>query len=179
MSQEQLKTALLTAIEGIKADAGAAKVVFRANTEWVDTVRCKAVVRDFPEMTIDEPPELGGSDAGPNPVEIVLVALGACQEIMYAAYASVMGIQLTSVKCNLRGYLDMRGLFALDPDVPAGYQKIVYETVIESSASAEELSKLAHMVETHCPVLDTVQRPVEVSGKVIANGQPLAVEAAA
>jgi len=28
------------------------------------------------ELTVDEPPEAGGEDAGPTPVELVLAALG-------------------------------------------------------------------------------------------------------
>ena len=87
-------------------------------------------------------------------------------------------VPLESVKCNLRGYLDLRGLFAMDPNVPSGYQKIVYETVLESPADTETLKKLIEMVETHCPVLDTVQRPVEVSGSVMVNGRAITVEAA-
>ncbi len=179
MSQETLKIALMKAIEGINANPGSAKVVFRADTALEDNLRCSASIRDFQKLTIDEPPELGGLDAGPNPVELVLAALGSCQEIMYAAYASVMGIPLRSVKVNLRGYLDLRGLFGMDGNTPPGYQKIAYETLIDSPASAEDLRKLVHTVETHCPVLDTLQRAIEVSGKVTANGQPLEVEAAA
>ncbi len=179
MTQETLKSALMKAIEGINNNPGSAKVVFRADTALEDNLRCQATIRNFPKMTIDEPPELGGFDAGPNPVELVLAALGSCQEIMYAAYASVMGIPLKSVKVNLRGYLDLRGLFGLDPNTPPGYQKIAYETLLDSPASAEDLRKLVHTVETHCPVLDTLQRAIEVSGKVTANGHPLEVEAVA
>ena len=176
---EHVKNALMKAIEGITANPGNAKVVFRADTELVHNVQCSASIRNFPKMIIDEPPELGGADAGPNPVELVLVALGTCQEIMYAAYASVMGIPLKSVKVNLRGYLDLHGLFGMDPNTPAGYQKVTYETVIDSPASAEDLRKLVQTVESHCPVLDTLVRAIEVSGKVTANGQSLDVSAAA
>lgn len=178
MSQEHVKTVLLKAIEGIKSNPGAAKVLFRAETELVENVRCAARVRNFPTITVDEPPDLAGSDQAPNPVELVLVALGTCQEVMYSAYASVMGIPLESVKCNLKGQLDLRGLFALDPEIPAGYQKITYETVLESSADEETIRNLIHMVETHCPVLDTIQRPVEVAGTVMVNGRSLQIEAA-
>lgn len=179
MSQEHIKNTLLAAIGNIQQNPAGAKVVFRASTHLDEGMHCLGKVREFPAMSIDEPADLGGTDRGPNPVEVVLVALGTCQEIVYRAYAAVMGIQLESVKCNLRGYLDLRGLFAMQDDIRAGYQKIVFETEVVSSASREELHKLAQMVEKHCPVLNTLQEPVEVTGTVTINGQPLALEATA
>jgi OsmC-like protein len=52
---------------------------------------------------------LGGTDAGPNPVELVLAALATCQEITYRAYATALGIPLESVSVRLEGLLDLIG----------------------------------------------------------------------
>jgi len=171
MSQETVKAALMQTIAGIQGNAGAAKVVFRAETRLEEDVRCSAKVRDFAPIIVDEPPDLGGTDTAANPVELLLVALGTCQEIMYGAYASVMGIQLDSVKVNLRGYLDLRGLFGMDAASPPGYQKIVFETLLDSPADRDALKKLVDTVESHCPVLDTLVRAIEVKGEVTINGQ--------
>jgi uncharacterized OsmC-like protein len=178
MSQETLKAALGNTIEGLKSNPGASKVVFRADTRLEENVRCSAIVRDFPPMVIDEPPELGGANAGMNPVELILVALGTCQEIMYSAYASVMDIPVDSVNVDVKGYLDLQGLFGM-ADVPAGYTDIRYETSIESTASPEQISLLAQTVESHCPVLDTLVRPITVSGTVTHNGAQITVAQAA
>lgn len=157
----------------VSSNPSAAKVVFRATTSLEDDVRCSAKVRDFPVMTIDEPPELGGGDEGMNPVELVLVALGTCQEIMFAAYASFMGIKLDECKVDVKGYLDLRGLLSVDPSVPPGYQKIVYETKITSSSSDSALLQLIEVVESHCPVMDILTRAQTVMGKAIVNGKEL------
>lgn len=134
-----LKTALLATIENLKANPSASNVVFRADTKWVIDTLCSATIRDFPAFPVDEPPELGGQDSAANPVELVLAALGTCQEIMYVSYASVMDIKLDSVEVNVRGYLDLRGLFGMDETVPAGYKKIAFDTSISSDASDESL----------------------------------------
>ena len=173
MSQESVKSALLGMIEAIKANPGVARVVFRADTELVEDVRCTAKVRDFAPMTIDEPKELGGKDAAMNPVELMLVALGTCQEIMYAAYASVMGVPLTQVKVSAKGHLNLKGLFAMDSAVPAGFQRITFETTIHSAADEATIKKLIETVESHCPVLDTLLRSIEVTGEVSINGGPM------
>ncbi len=174
MSQESLKQALGKTVQAIQDNPVMSRVVFEAQTALVEGVRCAGKVRDFAPIVVDEPPELGGSDKGANPVELVLVALGTCQEIMYAAMAAMMGIRLDEVKVHLKGTLDLKGLFGMDPSIPPGYQKISYETFLESPASEEELRKLVEAVETHCPVLDSLVRPIEVSGKVMLNNTLMA-----
>ena len=173
MSQETVKTALLNTINAIKENPNAAKAIFRANTELIKDVNCQIKVRNFEPLFVDEPAELGGQDSAINPVELVLGALGACQEIMYSAYASVMDIQLDSVKVDLKGRLDLRGLFGIDESVPSGFTQISYETKIESPADPEAIKQLMAVVETHCPVLDTLVRSIEVTGTASLNGKAL------
>jgi len=173
MAQEDVRAAMMKAIEGIQANPKAANIFFKANTELVEDVRCSAQVRKFSPMVIDEPPELGGKDAGPNPVELLLVALGTCQEIMYAAYASVMGVKLDSVKVALKGDIDLKGMFGLDENTPSGFTKITFETNIESDANDETLANLIETVEAHCPVMDTLLREVHISGVAKIHGREL------
>ena len=171
MSQESVKQALMATIEAIQKNPKCSNAVFRASTELIEDVRCSARIREFAPMSVDEPAALGGTDVAPNPVELVLAALGTCQEIMYSAYASVMGIQLTKVIVDVKGYLDLKGLFGMDESVPAGFKKICYETSLESPADSETLRKLVQVVESHCPVYDTLARAIEVTGSVSINGK--------
>lgn len=169
MSQESVKQALLGTINAIQETPSIANVVFRADTHWEEDVRCRVNIKDFPPMMIDEPPELGGQDSAPNPVELVLAALGTCQEIMYSAYASVMGVQLDSVSVSAKGYLDLHGLFGMKEDVPAGYQRVTFETKLNCTASDEDIQALIDTVESHCPVLDILTTAQQVTGTVIIN----------
>lgn len=174
MSQEKVKEALLATIESLKENPSASNVVFRAETKLVEDVQCSVSIRDFPAFTIDEPPELGGKDSSYNPVELVLAALGTCQEIMYSAYASVMDIKLDSVEVDVRGYLDLKGLFGMEEGVPAGFKKISFETRLTSDAGDEAMSQLIDTVENHCPVLDILCRAQDISGTASVNGKQLA-----
>ena len=173
MSQTDVKNAMMKIITGIQENPSSSKVFFRAATQWEEDVRCTAQVRDFPPMVIDEPPVLGGQDAGQNPVELVLVALGTCQEIMYSAYASVMGVEIDSVKVNVKGNLDLKGMFGLDETVPAGFTDVSFQTAIESTADDEALLKLIEAAESNCPVLDILTRKVPVDGTVSINGRDM------
>jgi uncharacterized OsmC-like protein len=173
MASDTVKQALSRMMEALKQNPTMANVVFRAQTRLEENVRCTAKVRDFDPMTIDEPPELGGANAGMNPVELLLVSLGTCQEIAYAAYASLMGIELEEVRVDLKGHLDLHGLFGLDENIPAGYRDIHFETNIKSREDPEKIKQLVDLVESHCPVLDTLTRKVQASGKAYLNSSEL------
>jgi len=166
MDQKTLKEAFQKTIGAIQKDPKNAAAAFLAKTELVDGVKCSAKVRNFPAMTVDEPPELGGTDSAMNPVELILVALGTCQEIMYGACAALMDVPLKKVTIGVEGNLDLRGLFGMDESIPAGYSSISFETIIDSDADEDTLKKLVDFVEAHCPVFDTLARSIAVSGSV-------------
>jgi uncharacterized OsmC-like protein len=162
-------------IEQVRKDLGNAPeppvVTFAASTALVDDYRTSVQIRDF-RLEVDEPPLIGGSDTGPTPVELVLAALGTCQEIVYATYARVLGIPIDSVEVTAEGRVDLRGFFGV-ADVPAGFQDVTFTVDIASPASAEDVARLVEAVNAHCPVLDILQQPVAVQGDFRLNGAAL------
>lgn len=144
-----------------RADPSAAKATFTSSSRLQSGFRSEAELRQH-QLTVDEPAALGGTDSGPNPVELILAALGTCQEITYRAYAAAMGISLDGVSVKLDGDLDLRGFFAVDPSVRAGYEGIRGTVTVESTASPEDLQRLRDAVNAHCPVLDIIANPVPV-----------------
>lgn len=161
----EIKNVLLNLIETVNKQPNAANSVFRASSHSEqDSFAVRSQIRDF-EVTMDEPVELGGADSGPNPVELLLAALGGCQEIVYRAYAAIMGLRIERIEVHAKGYLDLRGLLNL-ADVPSGFSKVTFETKIVSDEPEEKIRQLSELVEQHCPVLDTLLREIPVSGKV-------------
>jgi putative redox protein len=158
----------------LRSDPKAAAAVFSADSRQVEGVRSEARIRQF-TVTIDEPPSLGGTDAGPNPVELVLAALAACQEITYRAYATALGVPLDTVSVSLQGDLDLRGFFAVGNDVRPGFAGVRGTVTLKSSAPAAELDKLKAIVDAHCPVLDMLKNPVPV--ELALNVAPVAAAA--
>ena len=118
MSQQTVKEAVLATVETIENDTATAKVQYKAQTQWEEDVRCTARVRDFEPMVIDEPAAFGGGDSAMSPADVILVALGTCQEIMYVALASTMDIPLDEVKGDVSADLDLSGLAGMDPEIP-------------------------------------------------------------
>jgi putative redox protein len=143
------------------------KAFFSVESRQVENLRSEARIRQF-SLTVDEPPSLGGSDAGPNPVELVLAALATCQEITYRAYATALGIPLESVSVKLDGALDLRGFFAIDEKVRPGFTGVQGIVTLKSSGTKAQLAKLKQVVDAHCPVLDILRAPVPVQLDLVA-----------
>jgi uncharacterized OsmC-like protein len=161
----EIKHAISQLIETIDKKPQVATSVFRASAfSEQDNFAVRSQIRGF-TCTMDEPLELGGTDSGPNPVEMLLAALGSCQEIVYRAYAAVMGLEIDRIEVHAKGYLDLRGLLNL-ADVPAGFSQVSFTTKIISDEPEGKIRELAEMVEKHCPVMDSLMREVSVSGKV-------------
>jgi uncharacterized OsmC-like protein len=156
-----------------KADAESAKATFESQSALQEGLRS---IRQH-RLTVDEPPALGGADGGPNPVELILAALGTCQEITYRAYATALGIPLDNVSVTVEGDIDLRGFFAVDESVRAGYEAVRATVNLESSASEEQLQQLRDVVNGHCPVLDIISQPVPVELDLKITQTP--IEAAA
>jgi len=164
MSNE-LRDLIAASQAAFKADPEQAKAVFSSKSALQEGLRSEAAMREH-RVTVDEPEMLGGTDAGPNPVELVLAALGTCQEITYRAYATALGIPLDEVSVELDGELDLRGFLAVDDTVRPGYQAITGTVTLKSPASEAELQTLREAVNAHCPVLDILRNPVPVELKL-------------
>jgi uncharacterized OsmC-like protein len=146
----------------LRANPKSALATFAADSRQVAGLRSQAKIRQF-DLTVDEPESLGGTDAGPNPVELVLAGLAACQEVTYRAYAEALRIPLEGVSVRVEGDLDLRGFFAVDESVRAGFQNVRGTVRLTSSASDEDLARLKSIVDAHCPVLDILKSGVPVS----------------
>src|SRR6476620_7154877 len=143
-----LRDVILATQADLRANADHAIETFSADSRQVEGLRSETKIRQF-SLTVDEPPALGGTDAGPNPVELVLAALASCQAITYRAYATALSIPLESVSVKLDGNLDLRGFFAVKDDVRSGFGGIRGTVTLESSAPPEELTKLKAVVDAH------------------------------
>jgi len=165
LKEPALKDLIVATQADLRSNPEHGNAIFGADSRQVDGLRSETKIRQF-SLTIDEPESLGGTDTGPNPVELVLAALASCQEITYRAYATALGIPLASVSVKLEGALDLRGFFAVKDGVRAGFNDVRGTVQLKSSASPAELAKLKEVVDAHCPVLDILRAPVPVDLKL-------------
>lgn len=109
----------------------------------------------------DSPPPLGGPNEAPNPVELLLSALGACAVFVCERAAQEAGIPLASVSAAVAGDFDPRGVCgeAIDPRFQAFRVRLTLD-----GPDAAQREALLQAFKTRCPVFTTLSRaaPVEV-----------------
>lgn len=155
--------ALYHRVRNALIDGSMASVVqVRARSESQGGFRSHVKVRDF-DIVVDQPRGFEGENKGPKPSELVLAALAACQEVTWRLYGEAHGVPITDVRVELTGTQDLRGFLGADDTVAPGFQAITGTVTVVSPASAEEIERLRDIVDRHCPVLDDLRRPLDVS----------------
>lgn len=117
----------------------------------------KAIVsaRNF-QITIDEPANLGGTDAGANPVEYVLAALSGCLNVVGHLIAKEMGFTLRGLELDLEGDLDPAKFMGQGTQGRAGYASITVTIKPNTDADKATLDTWLKAVESRCPVSDNL-----------------------
>lgn len=145
-----------------------AVTTIKSKTFLKENVLVETEVRGH-KVIIDEPTDLGGTDKGMNPVELLLSALGACQSIVARTSAKKFDIDLQNFWVELEGDIDMDGMLGKS-DVRPGFQTIRYTFHIETSAPEEKIEAYKSFIEAHAPVVDTIANTVNlVSSKVVVE----------
>jgi putative redox protein len=148
-----LKTLIEDSRSAIDADPASAAAAFKATGQLVGTTEV-TVRAGGRTLTVDEPPALGGTDLGANPVEHALIALASCQAITYRFWAAQLGIELESLEVVAEGDLDLRGFFGVDDAVRPGFSAVRLKVTPAGPEPAERYRQLADAVDAHCPVHD-------------------------
>ncbi|NOY54116.1 MAG: OsmC family protein [Deltaproteobacteria bacterium] len=122
-------------------------------------VRGHIVKSDYPEPA-------GGENLAPNPIELLLSAMASCIEAAFYEFAEYEGLTIHSITVDIKGELDLRGLFMVDETVDAGFRELAYTFRIETPDPAEKVKNLAEKVVDHCPVVDSLRRPINIHGEI-------------
>ncbi len=132
------------------------KQIFSSDVTWSGEGVASVADINVKQVTIDEPENLGGTDQGPNPVELILAGLGGCINVLVSSFAKLHGVELKGSRVHVEGDLDPDG-FLEKADVRPGFQEIRYQIEIDSPSAPEKIEALIEHVERVCPVKDTLK----------------------
>lgn len=152
-------------VQTIQADPKRGETTWSATVEWKGGFRSEARVREFAPVQSDEPAGLGGTDTAANPVEQLLSAFGNCLAVGYAANASAAGVEISNLRIELEGDLDLHTFLGLADEGHAGFKGINATVHLELNAEPDQIGVLHRKVIGTSPVGHTLSRaiPVEVT----------------
>jgi putative redox protein len=114
------------------------------------------------QLSADESPETGGADAGPNPYELVMAALGACTSMTVRMYAERRNWPLEKVQVDLT----FSRLHAADCDDCSRKKGIVNriekKITLIGDLSEIQRERLLHMA-SNCPVHRVLAQTIDIS----------------
>ncbi len=122
-------------------------VLVNAKTEGI-TVTAKAGKH---EIIIDEGAHMGGKDSGANPLQTVLAALAACENVTARIVARELNFDLQDLTFKIKGQFDPRG-FMGDPSVRPYFEDVSVEAIVTTSETEDRVRELQEKVEARCPV---------------------------
>jgi uncharacterized OsmC-like protein len=163
----------------VEQDASKGKTNWRVTTTWQGQAQSRAEISGFEiggeavprrfSFNIDEPYELGGSNAFPNPQEYLLAALNACLTVGYAAQCAIRGVNLKKLEIETEGEIDLRGFLGIDANVAPGYESLSYTVRIKGDATEEQFAKIHEAVMATSPNFFNVANAVTLKPTLVVE----------
>jgi putative redox protein len=107
-------------------------------------------------LTVDEPTSVGGDDAGPNPYDLLLAALGACTSVTVRMFAARKGIPLRRTTVRLR-HDRVHAKDCAQDDHDSMLTRIQRDIVLDGPLSDEDRDRLFDIAD-RCPVHRTLSK---------------------
>ncbi|EPJ42976.1 MAG: hypothetical protein OFPII_44200 [Osedax symbiont Rs1] len=172
-------TALSEFVNEIKNDAKEGVVKYGVQLDWKSGTRSTVttlpmsigphtISRDF-SWEIDEPRQLLGCNHAPNPQEYLLSGVGACILVGFAVGASVLGIQLETLKVSMRGELNFAGFLDIDPSASVPFTELNYCIDVTGDGTDEQFEMLRQTALKQSPNAMTIMKSTPVKGELIIN----------
>ena len=140
-------------------------MTFRIDGESESPARLCARARQF-NITIDEPPSLGGEDLGANPVEYLLASYAGCLNVVAHMAAKELGIEIDKLSISVSGNLNPARLYGQSQAERAGFKAIHVTFSPVCNASKEELDTWVSTIKDRCPINDNLASPTPMTFSV-------------
>jgi putative redox protein len=135
--------------------------MMRATARRTDrTFKHTVQVRDH-QLTVDEPPQSGGEDAGPDPQEMLAVSLASCTAITMEMYAARKGWDIGHVEVDCQYTPAERGC-------PTRFEIVLR---LPEELPEEQVQRL-QVIAAKCPVHRTLDGEVMFQERVERRGAP-------
>lgn len=129
----------------------------------LETFKAKAQGKGWPtkisitdtEWTLqtDEPVEEGGSNLGPNPMQLFIASLASCQNEQAQVVAEELSISTTQIDINVEIDLDLSGFMGVSNTSNGSYKNVRLEALVSGEVTEEQIKIMGKKVDERCPIL--------------------------
>jgi uncharacterized OsmC-like protein/alpha/beta superfamily hydrolase len=117
-------------------------------------------------LMADEPKEMGGTDTGPTPYDLLLASLGACTSMTLRLYADHKKLPLESVKVTLR-HAKIHAVDCAHCESQTGkIDRIEREIEVIGPLTEDQRLRLLEIADK-CPVHRTLESEIEVVSRLV------------
>jgi uncharacterized OsmC-like protein len=114
---------------------------------WDGGVKFTADIRGH-RITVDQPPQGGGDDAGPTPLELVPAALGTCVALFVKQFLVTRGLNATGLQVQVFTAAESNphriGRFEVTVSIPGGIPEQYRDAVVRVAESCTVHHTLTH-----------------------------------
>lgn len=167
-------------VEAVKENPELGNVRFMARSQWQGGTKAEVSVtelhaggqnigregRQFTLM-VDEPPQLGGTDEAPNPVEYLAAGLCGCLTAGIATNAALFGTDLEKIEVTVEADFDIHGVLGLDKAKPNGAVQLHYTVKLKGAGPTDKLTKSKETIDRKSPVRNTLELPLTVTTGIV------------
>ena len=129
-------------LETFKADAlgkGISTKVSIIGTEWI--------------IKTDEPIDGGGTNTGPNPMQLFIASVAACQNEQAQVVAKELSLNISQIDFKVEIDLDLSGFMGEAENSNGSYKNVRLEVVVSGEVTNDEAKTLGQRVDDRCPIL--------------------------
>jgi uncharacterized OsmC-like protein len=152
----------------IKTRQGASEEILgteRVDIKHLEDMKFRVKKTDF-EFTVDEPPDRGGTNAGPNPLGYFLAGAATCLMMQYVRLATAKGIPIEQFDMTARGHFQRR--------IRGTFTEMIYDIKIQSPRDDSTIIALSREAEDMCYAHQTLLNGgVKMTTNVSLNGKQL------
>jgi putative redox protein len=131
------------------------KKTVTTTASWKGGMRVEAQAREH-EVVIDQAPAGGGKDAGANPMEYLLFALGGCLGTIAAIIANQERIELRGFDVSIEGDYYPAYLLGKTEEGRAGFTEVRVKVNIDADMTDEEKQAFFDRIDARCPISDNM-----------------------
>jgi len=117
-------------------------------------------------LRVDQPVAVGGTDAGPTPLQYFLLSLAGCIGAIGRIIATQKKLALRGMTIKVNGTIDTDRLMGKKTDARTGFDNIEMLVDMDANITPEEKQDFLEEIEARCPIADNVLNATMVSAQV-------------